>query len=849
MTEKKNENTPKKEVANGEENLPQPTNPEKKDEVTDSQKGPENTTDSSKDPNKKEPTEKKVPEKELPKADEKPEEKAEAKEAAKPEAEAAGKVKVEEKSPKEKEAPEKVADKKEKAVKAVKEQEEDKIEEKHDDYDWEQVGDESPYSEKEQKEMEELYISSFNPVTENQVLAATVVSITESDVVLDIGFKSDGLVSLSEFRDIEDLKVGDEVDVYVAKKEDKKGQLVLSRKNAKLLKAWEQIVSAHETDEIVTGKIVSKTKGGLIADVFGLETFLPGSQIDVKPIIDYDAFVGKQMEFKVVKINETIKNAVVSHKALIESDLEEQRNLIISKLEKGQVLEGTIKNITDFGAFIDLGGVDGLLYITDISWGRINHPNEVLKLNQSINVVVLDFDDEKKRISLGLKQLTSHPWDVLEEDLKVGSKIKGKIVNIEDYGAFLEINPGVEGLIHVSEVSWSNQLINPKEYFSVGDEHEAIIVTLDKEERKMSLSIKQMTKDPWMDVVKKYSEGSRHKGVVKNIAPFGVFIEFDEGIGGMIHISDLSWTKKFRHPNEFTKVGEELDLVVLEIDTENRKLTLGHKQIEENPWDTFEKEFPIGSVHKATILTKDEKGSVVLLPYGLEAFAPAKHMKKEDGSIPQIDDVLEFKIIEFKADNKKVIVSHARIYEETDKEEKREYTEKKKKQYKQAKSTRKDIHSINLKVEKTTLGDIEALAGLKEQMEKADSPEETKEPPVPPKEEVAEKKEEVAPKEEEKKEEEKKEGVKAEEKVEATKDAKEDAKADAAPKEKDAPKKEAKPKAEKATKAVAKAKATPAKKAAKATKTTKTAAKKPAAKSTAKAPAKKAAAKKTGDSK
>ena len=482
----------------------------------------------------------------------------------------------------------------------------------HDDFDW-TMGKraELPYSDEEIQSYTVQYESTLSSVIENEIVAGRVTSINDGDVVLDINFKSDGLVSLSEFRDTPDLAVGDSVDVYVEQQEDARGQLILSRRKAKLLRAWENIVDSYENGTVIKGIVISKTKGGLIVDCGGLETFLPGSQIDIKPIIDYDAYVGKTMEFKVVKINEQIKNAVVSHKALIESDLAEQREAIIASLEKGQVLEGLVKNITDFGAFLDLGGVDGLLYITDISWGRINHPSEILSLNEKINVVVLDFDENKKRISLGLKQLMPHPWDVLSEEYTEGSSVKGKIVNIEDYGAFLEIMPGVEGLIHVSEVSWSNQPINAREYFKLGQEYEAKIVTIDREDRKMSLSIKQLSKDPWSDIEVRFPQGSRHSGEVKNLTPYGVFVELEEGIGGMIHISDLSWTKRFSHPSEFTKVGSDINIVVLDIDKDNRKLSLGHKQLEENPWDTFENVFPVGSYHEATIIRRDDRGAIV----------------------------------------------------------------------------------------------------------------------------------------------------------------------------------------------------------------------------------------------
>lgn len=585
----------------------------------------------------------------------------------------------------------------------------------HDDFDWDAGTDNYDlYPKAEREEWEKMYEDTLTTLEENTIVKGHIETITESDAIINIGFKSDGMISMSEFRDLEELNEGDEVEVYVEKKEDSKGQLVLSRRKAKLMRAWETIVDAHDNDKVVKGQIVSKTKGGLIVNIMGLETFLPGSQIDVKPIIDYDAYVGKTMDFKVVKINEAIKNAVVSHKALIESDLEEQRQAIIAQLEKGQVLEGTVKNITDFGAFIDLGGVDGLLYITDISWGRINHPSEVLELNQEVNVVVLDFDDEKKRISLGMKQLEPHPWEVLGEDIVEGAKVKGKIVNIEDYGAFLEIKPGVEGLIHVSEVSWSNQPINAKEYFTLGEEYEAVIVTIDREERKMSLSIKQLHPDPWDNIEEKYPVGSRHSGEVKNITPYGVFVELDEFIGGMVHISDLSWIKRFNHPTEFVKVGETLETVVLEIDKEGRKIALGHKQLEEDPWDTFETVFPVGSVHEATLIKRDDKGGIVQLPYGLEAFAPAKHLKKEDGTQVEADETLEFKILEFDRDDKRIIVSHTRIHTDAKRDE---IAEEKKSRQQQAKRTKRAVENINKKQERTTLGELGVLDQLKEQME------------------------------------------------------------------------------------------------------------------------------------
>ena len=592
---------------------------------------------------------------------------------------------------------------------------------KHDDFDWALGNDlSSSYTEKEISDLTDLYDGTFKQINENEIITGRVEAITESDVVLDIGFKSDGLVSRSEFRDTPDIKPGDTIEVYVVQKEDTNGQLRLSRKNAKLLRAWDNIVTAHKEDIVVKGNVISKTKGGLIANVFGLETFLPGSQIDVKPIIDYDAYVGQVMEFKVVKINEAIKNAVVSHKALIESDLEEQRQKIIAGLEKGQVLEGTVKNITDFGAFIDLGGVDGLLYITDISWGRISHPSEILSLNQKLNVAVIDFDDAKKRISLGLKQLMPHPWEVLANELSDGSTVKGKIVNIEDYGAFLEITPGVEGLIHISEVSWSNQPINAREFFRNGMEVEAKVVTLNREERKMSLSIKQMQEDPWESIEKTFPINSKHTGEVKNITPYGVFVEMAEGIGGMVHISDLSWTQRFTHPSDYIRVGEQLEVVILDIDKEARKLSLGHKQIEEDPWDTFENVFPVGSQHDATIIKRDNKGAIVSLPYGLEAFAPGKFLKKEDGSYAELEDTLPFVVIEFDRNDKKIVVSHSDVYKAN---KKMEEAKQKLAESKEAKETRTAIDKLNATTDTGTLSELSALSELKNKMDSEEAEE------------------------------------------------------------------------------------------------------------------------------
>ena len=586
----------------------------------------------------------------------------------------------------------------------------------HDDFDWGvDKRNATFYSNEQVSSLADLYDSTFKTINNDEIVIGTIVGLTKTDVVVNIGFKSDGLISLNEFRDMPSIKVGEEIEVYVVNKEDKAGQLVLSRKNAKLARAWDQIVKAFQTGIIVNGLITSKTKGGLIVDIFGLETFLPGSQIDVKPVTDYDGYVGKSMEFKVVKINEVIKNAVVSHKAIIESDIESQRAEIIGKMEIGQVLEGTIKNITDFGAFIDLGGIDGLLYITDISWGRISHPNEVLKMNQKINVAVLGFDDNKKRISLGLKQLTPHPWEVLPEEIIEGSKVKGKVVNIEEYGAFIEIQTGIEGLLHVSELSWSNQPINSKEFFKIGDEYEALVVTLDKEQRKMSLSLKQLTADPWSFINEKYPIGSKHNGVVKNITNYGVFVEFENGIGGMVHISDLSWTKRYHHANEFAKVGSEMDVVILGLDIENRKMSLGHKQLEEDPWETFETIFPVGSVHEGTVVKKDDKGAVIALPYGLEGFAPAKHMKKENGKMAELEEVLPFQILEFERNDKRILVSHSKFIDQQKSDVKAaEGVER----VAEEKKTKDTVKTINEKVKKSTMGDIDALSKLKADMDK-----------------------------------------------------------------------------------------------------------------------------------
>jgi len=572
------------------------------------------------------------------------------------------------------------------------------------------------YSADERAEMEEQYAGTFSQINQGEIVEATVVSINNKDVVLNVGFKSDGLVAASEFRDLPELQPGDKVDVFVESQEDENGQLVLSRKRAKTQKSWEAINEALANDTIVDGFVKSRTKGGLIVDIRGVEAFLPGSQIDIKPIRDYDIYVGKTMEFKVVKINHEFKNVVVSHKVLIEDDLELQKAEIVSKLEKGQVLEGTVKNITDFGAFIDLGGLDGLLHITDISWGRIEHPREVLTLDQTLNVVVLDFDDEKKRIALGLKQLSEHPWESLSKDLTVGTRVKGKVVTVADYGAFLEIVPGVEGLIHVSEMSWSQNLRSPQEFLKVGDEVEAEILTMDRDDRKISLGIKQLTPDPWKSIAERYPIGTKISTVVKNMTNFGVFVELEPGIDGLVHISDLSWGKKINHPNEFTKVGAPMDVVVLELDQANRKLSLGHKQLEENPWDTFETIFTEGSVHEGTVIKTGEKGNVVALQYGVEGFCPAKHSVKEGGGSLQMDEVAEFRIIEFNKDSKRLVISHSRIWEDQKSEARVEEFNARKKEAKAATSA---VKKVKDSVEKSTLGDLDVLAQLKQQMDGA----------------------------------------------------------------------------------------------------------------------------------
>ncbi|MFC2116839.1 30S ribosomal protein S1, partial [Bacteroidota bacterium] len=552
---------------------------------------------------------------------------------------------------------------------------------------------------------------TLSTIAEAEVIDGTVISLNKREVVINIGFKSEGVVSLNEFRYNPELKAGDIVEVYVESQEDKKGQLVLSHKKARAMRSWDRVNSALEQDEIIKGYIKCRTKGGMIVDVFGIEAFLPGSQIDVKPIRDYDAYVSKTMEFKVVKINHEFKNVVVSHKALIEAELEQQKKEIIAKLEKGQVLEGTVKNITSYGVFIDLGGVDGLIHITDLSWGRVNHPEEILQLDQKLNVVILDFDDDKKRIALGLKQLTPHPWDSLDEKLQVGDNVKGKVVVMADYGAFVEIAAGVEGLIHVSEMSWSQHLRSAQEFLKVGDEVEAVILTLDREERKMSLGMKQLKTDPWDKIEEKYAVGTKHSAKVRNFTNFGVFVEIEEGVDGLIHISDLSWTKKIKHPAEFTAIGEQIEVVVLEIDKENRRLSLGHKQLEENPWDVFETVFTLGTIHEGTVIDILDKGAVIALPYGVEGFVSQKHMNKEDGSVIKADEKLEFKVIEFNKSAKRIVLSHTRLFE--DKTKRTEEKQKRTAESETKRATRKLKGNLE-----TTLGDISELAALKSEMEK-----------------------------------------------------------------------------------------------------------------------------------
>lgn len=578
------------------------------------------------------------------------------------------------------------------------------------DFDWDALALDG-YTASQRSEFSDRYEGTLNSIAEHEVIQGTVISVNKKEVVVNIGSKSEGVIPASEFRYNPDLKVGDEVDVYVETLEDKYGQLVVSHKIARVHSAWIKVNDVLRTGEVITGYVKCRTKGGLIVDVFGLEAFLPGSQIDVKPIRDYDVYVGKNMEFKVVKINQEFKNVVVSHKALIEAELEEQKKQIISGLEKGQVLEGTVKNITSYGVFIDLGGVDGLIHITDLSWGRVNHPEEIVELDQKLNVVILDFDNEKKRIALGLKQLQPHPWDALDGDLNVGDKVKGKVVVMADYGAFVEIAPGVEGLIHVSEMSWSQHLRSAQDFLRVGDEIEAVVLTLDREERKMSLGIKQLMPDPWEAIEGKYAVGTKHTAKVRNFTNFGVFVELEEGVDGLIHISDLSWQKKVKHPSEFCKVGDQMDVVVLEIDRENRRISLGHKQLEENPWDVFESTFVEGSTHQGTIIENKDKSGIISLPYGLEGICPARHMRKEDGSNAKVDETLDFVVIEFNKDARKIVVSHTRTFEEGDD-----------RPAAKAKSggSSAAVKAVNQNNEKSTLGDLDALAELKEKMDKGE---------------------------------------------------------------------------------------------------------------------------------
>lgn len=585
-------------------------------------------------------------------------------------------------------------------------------------FDWDALeAEEYHTTQGDRKKLEKIYDDTLNQIQDLQVVEGEILSFGEREIFVNIGYKSDGVIPLSEVRYNPDIKIGDKIDVYIESQEDTLGQLVLSHKKARLLKAWDRVVEVHDNDILIQGFVKCRTKGGFIVDVFGIEAFLPGSQIDVKPIRDYDIYVNKTMELKVVKINHEFKNVVVSHKVLIEDELEQQKAEIIAKLEKGQVLEGAVKNITSYGVFIDLGGVDGLIHITDLSWGRINHPEEVVQLDQVLNVVILDFDESKKRIALGLKQLTAHPWDSLDAGLNVGDNVKGKVVVIADYGAFIEITPGVEGLIHVSEMSWSQHLRSAQDFLKVGDEVEAVILTLDREERKMSLGIKQLIPDPWANIKEKYPVNSKHKATVRNFTNFGVFVELEEGVDGLIHISDLSWSKKIKHPAEFTKIGDQIEVVVLDTDIDNRRLSLGHKQLEENPWDVFETIFTEGSVHKATVLDVSEKGATVALPYGVEGYIPSKHTSKEEGGFIKADESIDFMVLEFSKENRKIVLSHTRTWQEKKEEEKQvEKTEKKAATQK----TNKSMKTIQDKLEKTTLGDIEALANLKSDMETAE---------------------------------------------------------------------------------------------------------------------------------
>lgn len=609
----------------------------------------------------------------------------------------------------------------EKATEAPQKEEKKEVERsvpKHDPdaFDWDSSDKKhDTYAADERSKLESLYDQTLSSIANHEVVDGIVVGKNSREVIVNIGFKSDGVIAVNEFRYNPNLKIGDKVEVYVENQEGVNGQLELSHKKARLLRSWDRINEAYEKEEIINGYVKSRTKGGLIVDVFGIEAFLPGSQIDVKPIRDYDIYVDKTMEFKVVKINHEYKNVVVSHKALIEDELEQQRAEIISKLEKGQVLEGIVKNITSYGVFIDLGGVDGLIHITDLSWGRINHPEEIVELDEKIKVVILNFDENKKRIALGLKQLTPHPWDALDENLKVGDKVQGKVVVIADYGAFIEIAPGVEGLIHVSEMSWSQHLRTAQDFLNVGDEISAIILTLDREERKMSLGMKQLIPDPWENIKDRYPVNSKHSATVRNFTNFGIFVEMEEGVDGLIHISDLSWSKKIKHPAEFTKVGEAIEVVVLDVDEENRRLSLGHKQLEENPWDAFESIFNVGTVHQGTIISASDKGMIVSLPYGVEGFAPNRHLKKEDGSQAKLEETMDFKVIEFSKDNKKIILSHSRIFEDQAFALRQTESEGRENE---AKTTKRAVKIINENLERTTLGDLDVLADLKEDLEK-----------------------------------------------------------------------------------------------------------------------------------
>lgn len=681
---------------------------------------------------KKEETPKEEPKAQ--KSEEKPEEAKEEKKAA-PKKKATTKkvdVEAEVKKEEEKETPEtvgvnEVADEVQKAeeVAAEKAEAQDPHEpvdyskvEPLEDFNWDALGKQKDiYTEEETQNLDEEYSKTLTSIGRHEVVEGTIVALSKKEAVINIGYKSEGIVQASEFRYNPEIAVGDKVDVYVENLEDPNGQLVISHKKARTLSAWHKVNEARESGEIIKGYVKCRTKGGLIVDVFGLEAFLPGSQIDVKPIRDYDQFVDKTMDFKVVKINQEFKNVVVSHKALIEAEIEQQKAEIMTKLEKGQVLEGVVKNITSYGVFIDMGGVDGLIHITDLSWGRINHPEEVVELDQKLNVVILDFDDSKKRIALGVKQLQAHPWEQLSEDLKVGDKVKGKVVVLADYGAFVEIQPGVEGLIHVSEMSWSQHLRTAQDFFKVGDEVEAVIMTLDREERKMSLSTRRLTPDPWEEIEAKYPVDSKHKGKITNLSNFGVFVELEEGIDGLVHISDLSWSKKISHPTEFCKPGEELEVVVMEIDKENRRLSLGHKQLEENPWDVFETVFTEDSVHQGTVIGKNDKGFVVSLPYGVEGFCPTRHANKKEGGKLTVDDTLDFKILEFNKEAKKIIVSHGALHDDVDEGKGKRKPQGGSPSKGSGKATRKQMQQINEKGEKSTLGDLDALSKLKKEMD------------------------------------------------------------------------------------------------------------------------------------